>query len=121
MRETNFKLFTGAATTVQITSTAIDSGQFERASFQIFFSDSTPAGTFKIQASNDPCPYGNQYADFTPTNWVDIPNATATIVAGAAALILIPVCSFRSMRVILTSTNGSATGLATCEVDAKGV
>lgn len=121
MRDTNFKVIDAVITNANITGDPIDSNQWVSASFQAYFSNNTPAGTFKIQASNDICPFGNVYADFTPTNWVDVPSATATITSGGAALILIPVCSFRSLRVVFTTSNGSATGNMTVLVDAKSV
>lgn len=123
MRDINFKSIDAVLTSSNINGDNIDSNQWFSASFQAYFSDNTAAGTFKIQASNDVCPFGNVYdaANFTPTNWVDVPNATATIASGAASIILIPVCSFRSLRVVFISTNGSSTATMTVLVDAKSV
>lgn len=102
-----------ASDTTSQTSSKIDSNQLLGASFHCIFGDSTVAGSVKIQASNDPAPtnYTAQY-NFTPTNWVDIPSASATITAGAPVLITIPNTSllFRWMRVVFTEgTPGTST------------
>ena len=95
--------------TSTVTGGAIDSNQLISASFQAVFADTAAIGVVKIQASNDI--YGDQYqpANFTPTNWSDIPNATSAITAGVGPIILIPVMSFRWVRVIYTRTSGGST------------
>lgn len=112
-----------ASDTTSQTSGKIDSNQLLGASFQVFFGDSTVGGSVKIQASNDLCPqnYSAVY-NFTPTNWVDIPSASATITAGAPVLITIPNTSllFRWMRVVFTETT-PGTSTITVEMFAVSV
>ena len=100
-----------AVDTASITSAKIDSNQLLGASFHVILGDATVAGSVKIQASNDPSPtnYTAQY-NFTPTNWVDIPGASATISAGAPVLITIPNTSviYRWMQVVFTHVSGGS-------------
>jgi hypothetical protein len=108
MREVNVAILSAADTTSQ-TGSQIDSNQLIIASFQAVFGDSTAAGTVAIQGSNDVAPL--QYSSpttFTATNWTNIPNATATITAGASAMILIPQMSFRWIRAVYTSSSGGS-------------
>lgn len=91
------------------TGSKIDANQLISASFHTYFGDASANGTVKIQASNDPCPYGNLALDFTPTNWVDIPNASATITLGSSALITIAQMSYRWLRVVYTRSSGGST------------
>lgn len=97
-----------APDTAGATGAAINSNQLISASFQAICADITAAGSVKIQASNDSPPQG-QLSTFVPTNWTDIPNATASVSAGVAPLILIPVCSFRYMRAVYAFTSGGST------------
>jgi hypothetical protein len=103
-----------ASDTASHTSVAIDSQQLLGASFHIYFGDNTVAGSVKIQASNDICPtnYSAVY-NFTPTNWVDIPSASVSIVAGAPELITLPNTStmYRWMRVVYTFSSGGSSTL----------
>lgn len=87
---------------------AIDCSQLVSASFHCFFNDATAEGDIKIQASNDLCPVGYQPAQFTPTNWVDIPNATVSITSGGAALITLPQISYRWMRAVYNNDSGGS-------------
>lgn len=90
----------------------IDSNQLVSASFQAVFGDAQAAGTFKLQASNDKynARYNYPEGNFTPTNWTDIPNQSATIASGASALLTIPNMCYRWIRATYTST---ATGAQT--------
>ncbi len=88
----------------------IDSNQLISASFQTIFGDATAAGTIKIQASNDPAPtHYTAQSNFTVTNWVDIPSATATITSGASSIITIPQLSYRWLRAVYTRSSGGST------------
>lgn len=98
-----------AVDTGSATGGKIDSNQLVSASFAAVFGDATAAGTVKIQASNDICTDGYQPATFTPTNWIDIPSATATISSGGSALILLTNLSYRWMRVVYTRSGGGST------------
>ena len=121
MRELSQIIINAQPSASNQTSVAIDASQIFSASIQGVFSDNTAAGTLTLQASNDLIAAANLYSDTTPTNWTLIPNATVTVVAGASVLILVPVCSFRSIRAVFTSTNGSATANVTVQLDAKSV
>lgn len=88
---------------------AQDSGQLISASFQFIIGDTDAAGTVKIQASNDILITGDA-PTFVPTHWSDIPNATATFLAGAQpALIVVPNMAFRWIRAVFTETTPGAT------------
>jgi hypothetical protein len=87
----------------------IDSNQLAAASFQALFGDSSAAGTLKIQMSNDIFLESYQPSNFTVSNWTDIPSATATVTAGASAVIMLPEISYRWMRVVFTSSVAGST------------
>jgi hypothetical protein len=87
----------------------INSNQLVSASFHAYFGDSGAVGTLKIQASNDPCSYGNLAADFTVANWVDIPGTSTAVTGGASKLITIAQTSYRWMRAVWTATSGGTT------------
>ncbi len=97
------------------TSETIDSNQLITASFTAFFGDTNAAGTFKLQASNDPTDKGYDAlkSGFAPTHWADIPNQSATISSGASALLTIAQCCYRWLRAVWTSTG---TGIQTIGV-----
>lgn len=98
----------------------IDSNQLINISFHCLLSDATGAGTFKVQASNDKCPQGAPNA-FVVTNWVDVPNASVALLAGAQkGLITLTNISYRWLRVVYTvGTPGD--GTATVNSFAVGV
>ncbi len=101
------------ADSLDVTGDKIDSNQLVSASFHAYFGDVNAAGTFKIQASNDPCPAGNLPATFTPTHWVDIPNMTAAVTTGAAKLITIPQMAYRWVRAVWLNTGTGAATITT--------
>lgn len=88
----------------------LDSQLWVNVSFQAYFAGSDDAGTLKLQASNDPYNANNMAApaNFQPTNWVDIPNATATIASSTSALITVANCSYRWIRAVWTRSGGSS-------------
>lgn len=89
----------------------VDANQLVSVSFLATFGSSDAAGTFKLQASNDLCTYGNLPAGgntFQPTNWVDIPSQTASIASGASALLTISNCTYRWLRAVYTRSGGGA-------------
>ncbi len=85
-------------------SGAIDTGQCVSASFQAFFGDTNAGGTFKIQASNDVPVNVGGVPQFVPTNWVDVPNQSATIVSGGSALLTIANMCYRWIKALYTTT-----------------
>lgn len=100
-----------AADTASQNGPAMDTNQWIAASFQAVFGDATAAGTFKLQASNDT--YNDRYnypqGTFTPTNWTDIPNQTASITSGGSAILTIPQCAYRWIRAVYTRSGGGST------------
>lgn len=119
MRNTNCAVLS-ALDDVTRTGGKVDANQLVSASFHLSYSDGTAAGSFKIQASNDVCGYGNVAAAFTPTNWVDVPSATATVAAGAQGLVTIANMSYRWVRVIWTQTTPGI-GTVTCNMNALSI
>lgn len=85
---------------------AIDVNQIVSASFQIVTTDATAAGTFKLQFSNDLPTTDRQ--NFVPTNWTDIPSASAVMAAGVAPGIVIANMAFSYIRVSFTRSAGAA-------------
>jgi hypothetical protein len=80
----------------------IDANQLVSASFHAYFGDAHAAGTFKLQASNDECTFGNLAANFLVTNWIDIPNQTSAVSAGTSALLTVGQMTYRWIRAVWT-------------------
>lgn len=113
MRNINASVLSGVDTASQ-NGAQLDTNQWVSASFQIVFADATAVGTFKLQASNDVCP-PQQSSNFTVTNWTDIPSATASITAGASALISLANVNYRWIRAVYTRASGGSTTVSvTC-------
>lgn len=87
--------------------------QLVSASFQAYFSDATAAGTFKLQSSNDKPPAGSLSTGFVVTNWVDIPNQSASIVAGASAVLTVANMSYQWIRAVYTDTAAGVQTIST--------
>jgi hypothetical protein len=100
------------------TGLAIWAAQLVSASFQGILSDNIATGSFKIQASNDRPPDGSLTA-FVPTNWADIPSATATF-ANQAGLVTIGQMAYQWVRVVFTSTLAGS-GTVTVKMNALGI
>ena len=103
MRNINCNVLQGPDTATK-TGIQIDSNQLLNPSFHVYFGDTSVAGTVKLQASNDICNDRYQAAAFTVTNWVDIPNQSATITSGASALLTLSEVNYRWLRVVFTSS-----------------
>jgi hypothetical protein len=116
MRYINKNILSAADTSSQ-NGSKVDANQLVSASFAFRFGDAGANGTCKIQASNDPCAFGNLAADFTVTNWVDVPNASAAITSGASALITIANMSYRWIRAVYTRSSGGSTTV-NCDMNA---
>lgn len=98
----------------------VDSGQLISASFHFILGDTTAAGTFKVQASNDELGNGNPQT-FAPTNWVDIPSASVTYTAGTTqGLVTIASMAYRWVRAVSTITTPGSTTV-TCNLMAFSV
>ena len=105
-----------ASDTSTQTGTPIFVGQAFSASFTSVFGDATATGTITIQGSNwnfSP-QYKNPLAAVPPSNtFNNIPNATATVTAGAAPAIIIGQLPFQYIRAVFTYISG---GSSTIEV-----
>lgn len=108
MRDGNFVILSASDATSQ-TGAKVDTNQVVSASFHVYFGDATAAGTLAIQASNDPTSSGYAPDTFTPTHWINIPSASATIATGAPALITIASMNYRWIRAVWTSTTPGTT------------
>lgn len=58
------------------------------------------SGTLQLQASND----DSEAANFTPTNWSNIPNAGITVTGSGAYLIPFTSVCYQWLRVVYTNT-----------------
>lgn len=103
MRHVNSIVLNALDTTSQ-NGNQIDTNQIVAASFQAIFSDNIAAGSVKIQMSNDITHDSYQPMNFTVINWTDVPNASATVTAGASVVISIPQSCYRWLRAVYTST-----------------
>lgn len=99
-----------ASDTINLTGSAYDVGQVVSASFHAYYDDATIAGTLKLQASNQTS-YRREI--YTPTEWVDIPNATVNTTAGSSGLITISSMAYSYIRAVFTVTS---TGVQTIAV-----
>lgn len=122
MRNFNAQALTGVENTT-VNGTQFDSNQWVSASFHLFCSTGSGAGTLKLQASNDTVAQGSAYATpqvpLTVTNWVDIPNQAVTVASGASGLLTIPNMTYRFIRAVWTGTGG--VGTATVNVNALSI
>ena len=114
MRDLCISILSASDATSQ-TGAAVDANQLVSASFQSIFGDSAAAGTVKLQASNDAV-----VAPTQPSNWSDIPSATATVTAGVAPLIVIPNMCFRYVRAVFTQTTPGSSNV-TVKMNALGI
>jgi len=103
------------------TGLKISPAQWFGVSFMAYFSENTAAGTIQIQFSNDN-PAGQTEQNFVPTNWANVPGATATatVAAGASVVVYPPQGFFgRWYRITFTRTGGAGTFAVTyCAVTA---
>jgi hypothetical protein len=104
MRQVNDLVLSGLDSG-SVNGSQLDTNQLINMSFHCVISDSTAAGTFKLQASNDVAPIQISGPDFVVTNWVDIPNESITMTAGKLQGILsLSEMSFRWVRAVYTET-----------------
>lgn len=104
----NAPILQSGPTTGNINGAPIPANQLFAASVLATFSENTAAGTIKLQASND-APIAGQQAPFAPVNWVDIPNATAAVTAGASVLVPMTQLAYQWIRVVFARTGGAGT------------
>lgn len=96
-----------AADTSSQTGSAINVQGGVMASFVPVFGDVSANGTIKIQASNDIVPVGG-----TPSNWVDITNATSSIASGVGPAIMLSYMCYAWIRVVYTRSSGGSTTIS---------
>ena len=102
MQYFNEPILVSASNTGTVVSAAVDSRFRWGATVQAKFTDSSAAGTLKIQGSNDPV---------APTNWNDIPNMTASVTSGSTTATPnsdVPLC-YQFIRVVFVSSGGAGT------------
>lgn len=90
-----------AADTATQTGSAFNVQGAVMASFVPVFGDNTANGTIKVQASND--------MTASPTNWVDITNATSSIASGVGPAIMLSYMCYAWIRVVYTHSSGGST------------
>lgn len=111
-------LILSTLSTASANGAAKDASQLVNMTFQGYSTVADGDGTLKIQASNDPVPTGAQRNQFTPTNWVDIPNASASITSGSACLITLSNIAVGYIRAVYTK---SVDGTGSYKVNMNGV
>jgi hypothetical protein len=128
MRQGNIKLtvsgsaLAGTSMASSFTTDAINLISIYAYSIQITWASGTsPAGTFKLQGSNDPGDTGSGQAVSVPTHFTDITNASQAI-SGTPGSVLFDItqCSYRWVRLVYTAASGSAT-IGAANINAKGV
>ena len=108
---TGFAIPTSSDASGNVTGVILSTSQWVSASFMAYFSEATAAGTIQLQYSDDN-PMGQPDADFTPTNWANVPGstATATITSGGTGTVYVPNGFVqRWLRVVFTRSGGAGT------------
>lgn len=107
MRNQSSQILSGTCDGNITGAVALDVNQAINLTFQtVVTGGTTAAGTVKIQGSND-LPTNGARAGFAPTNWSDIPNATATVTSGVAPLIVLSNVACQYMRAVFTRSAGA--------------
>lgn len=83
----------------------------------------TPTGSFKLQASADPCSQGSLSTPLTgqaPTNWTDISNSSQSVSAAGTVIFNVSDVHYNWVRVVYTDTSGGAsTATFTARINVK--
>ncbi len=97
----------GTSAAADVTAGPYQTGYLTQASvIATVASASSPVATVKLQGSNDPPPAENRANVFTPTNWVDVPDASASISANGTVGFQTP-WAFRWAQVVYDYTSGT--------------
>lgn len=107
MRVVSTQILSGVTSGSINGAVALDTNQAVNVTFQTVSNSPDAAGTVKIQGSNDN-PDGQDRKIFVPTNWSDIPNATAAVTSGAAPMIVLSNVACQYMRAVYTRSGGGA-------------
>lgn len=122
MRQSNVALLSNQSMTGTVTSDGINLISIYAYSIQAYWSGGSglTAGTFKLQASNDPGDNGSGQGVSQPTHWTDVASSSQAI-SGASGSILYDVteCGYRWVRLVYTPSGGS--GTLTANINTKGV
>lgn len=105
MRPNNPILINGEDATVDQVSDWIDSAFIFTGSVQVYFSANDAAGTFVLQASDEP--YESLPGGESPQHPIDIPNTSTSVASGAAKLISVAQMNYRWIRAKWTPSGGS--------------
>lgn len=115
MRQAPITLFAAGNMATTLTSAGIYLANVYAYSVQCTWSGGTsPAGTFKLQGSNDPGEAGTTTTGATqPTHWTDIGSSSQMVSATPGSVLYdVPQCGYRWFRLVYTADSGSATLLA---------
>lgn len=119
MRNQSSIILTGTADATITGSIALDTNQAINLTFQTIVTGGVAAaGTVKVQGSNDTIQ--GKRADAVPTNWSDIPGATAVMTAGIAPMIVLSNVACQYMRVVWTRTAGVVDETITVKANSVG-
>lgn len=110
MRQSSVKLITNASMAAPITSLGINLISIYAYSVQGVWTGGAVVGVFKLQGSNDSGDIGSGQGVSQPVNWTDIVSSSQSI-SGSPGSILYDIteCAYRWVRLVYTSTSGSAT------------
>ncbi len=120
MRYQSVSIINAVDSANNITGSKLDVNQVVNMSVQIIGSGASVAGVLKLQASNDTPTGDTNRGQFTPTNWVDITNATATVAGTTQQLINLTNIAYGYVRAIWTKDVGGSTGTLTCKASTVG-
>jgi len=119
MRQVNVNVLNGS-NTATVTGSQIDSNQLIDASFHLVVGDSTAAGTFIIQGSNDVCPIVQaNSSNFVVTNWATV-SSTSQPAGTEQIIVLLSNMAYRWLRVQWSHTT-SGTSTVNVNMFATGV
>jgi hypothetical protein len=118
MRQLNKVLMSAVANDGNKESVALDTSQIYAISVVTTFTDAASAGTLKIQGSNDVPADQVAPPSFVPTNWADIPSATASVTAGGTQPMEKFSLCYRWIRVTWTRSAGA--GTFTARINTQG-
>lgn len=119
MRNLNSLLMDAVANDGDKQSAVIDCQQVYALSVVATFTDGSAAGTIKLQGSNDVPAKQTSPPTFAPTNWVDIPSASASVTAGGSHIVEKNPQTFRWVRVAWVRSAGG--GTFTVNLNTQGV
>lgn len=108
MRQLNDTILNNVSLAASANSSALDCTNQVSISMQAVVTGSSPNGTLKLQASNDP----NQGTLITgspsvPTHWTDIPNSSVSV-AGVGTYLMPKIdISYQWVRAVYTRSSGS--------------